>query len=185
VSTAQEDAIRLPLPAGDGPAIVRVREHHPAIADAIWDLYKTVTVRGALDPVTSELVRLRCARTNGCRLCQSLRLGDAVRGGLDETLAGKVDDYERSDLSERHKVALRLTDAFITCPDTIDRTHREDLRRWFTDEEVVELLLDVVAWLQQKVLITFALDIPVDPDALTAMDYDAEGNAVLGGVTVA
>lgn len=178
------NAIRLPLPVGEDPPLVRVREYAPASADAIWDVYKTVTVRDALDPMTSELVRLRCARVNGCRLCQSLRLADAVRDGLDETLAGKVDDYEHSDLSERHKAALRLTDAFIAAPDTIDATTRADLQRWFSDEEIQELLLDMVAWLQQKVLIAFALDIPVDPDALTSMEYDGDGNSVLGGMTV-
>src|SRR5438445_11893648 len=36
-----------------------------------------------LDPVTSELVRLRGARFHNCRLCKSLRTASALRAGAD------------------------------------------------------------------------------------------------------
>jgi AhpD family alkylhydroperoxidase len=178
------DAVRLPLPEGSEPALMRVRQLNPEIADAIWDTYKTITVRGSLDPTVTELVRLRCARMNGCRLCQSLRLAPAVRDGLDEAMADKVDHYEESDLTPRQKAALRLTDAFLIAPRSIGADVRRELDAWFTEEQILELLLDMVAWIQQKVLIAFALDIPVDLERLTPMDYDSEGNAVLDGVTV-
>ena len=46
--------------------------------------------------------------------------------------------------------------------------------------EVVELLFDVIAWSQQKVLVSLSLDAAVDPDALTPLDFDDEGHAVVG-----
>ena len=50
----------------------------------------------------------------------SLRLAVARQQGLDENTEAKVDRYEASDLSARHKVALRLADALMTLPGSID-----------------------------------------------------------------
>jgi len=45
---------------------------------AALDRYQEAVVRGtALDPVVTEMVRLRCARTHNCRICKTLRLVDA------------------------------------------------------------------------------------------------------------
>ena len=49
------------------------------------------------------------------------------------------------------------------------------------EREVVELLFDVIAWSQQKVLVSLSLDAAVDPDALTPLDFDRGGHAVVGG----
>ena len=68
-----------------------------ASATGLLNAYQAAVVRGsALDPVTTELVRLRCARTHNCRICQTLRLADARAAGVDETMTAKVDRYERS-----------------------------------------------------------------------------------------
>ena len=64
----------------------------------------------------TELVRLRCARTHNCRICQTLRLADARDAGADDAVTAAVDRYETSDLDERIKAALRVTDALITLP---------------------------------------------------------------------
>ena len=49
-------------------------------------------------------------------MCQSVRSVHALRAGADEDLYDRIDRYEHADLGERHKVALRLTDAVITQP---------------------------------------------------------------------
>ena len=50
----------------------------------------------ALDPVTSELVRLRGAAQHNCRLCKSLREGTALDAGGSETLYDEIDRFETS-----------------------------------------------------------------------------------------
>ena len=53
-------------------------EQRPASLGELLGSYQDAVVRStALDPVTTELVRLRCARTHNCRICQTLRLADA------------------------------------------------------------------------------------------------------------
>ena len=93
----------------------------------------------------------------------------------------KIDRYESSDLAERHKVALRLTDAFVTDPNRIDDDLRAQLLAHFTPEQIVELLLDIVSWTLQKVQVALGFDAPVEPGRLAVLDFDEEGHSVIAG----
>jgi AhpD family alkylhydroperoxidase len=141
----------------------------------LLNAYQAAVVRGsALDPVTTELVRLRCARTHHCRICQTLRLADARAAGVDETMAAKVDFYERSDLPERAKVALRVTDAFITRPDLLSDAAAEQARASFGPAELASLVLDITKWSTQKIKVALGTD---GADRLVT---DANGVALFG-----
>ena len=63
---------------------------------------RVVPALDALDPVTSELVRLRGARQHDCRLCRSLRSRTTLRAGATEADFAAVDDYADS---SRHPLA--------------------------------------------------------------------------------
>jgi len=73
-----------------------------------------------------------------------------------------------------------LADAFVTDPARLEGAAREQVLARLSEREVVELLFDVIAWSQQKVLVSLSLDAPVDPDALTSLDFDDDGHAVVG-----
>jgi alkylhydroperoxidase family enzyme len=83
-------------------------------------------------------------------------------------------------LDERRRAALLLADAFVTDPGRLEREAREQVLARLSQREVVELLFDVIAWSQQKVLVALSLDAPVDPGALTSLDFDDDGHAVVG-----
>jgi hypothetical protein len=136
----------------------------------------------AIDPLTSELVRLRCAQVHDCRLCGSLRLAAAMELGLDEAMTAKIADYETSNLPEGAKAALRLTDAIILAPASADAALRDDLRAHFTDEQIAELCLDVMKWSHQKLLVALRLESP-PWDETTTLSFDANGDPVIGGPT--
>ena len=129
----------------------------------------------ALDPVTTELVRLRCARVHDCRRCSSMRDDAALRSGFDEALGAKVDDHERSDLAPRHKAALRLADAMILTPGAIDPALRDELREHFSDPQIAELCLDVVKWSVQKALVALRIEPPPN-EGLTRMAANPDGS---------
>ncbi|WP_053226860.1 carboxymuconolactone decarboxylase family protein [Solirubrobacter soli] len=139
--------------------------------EAMRDFERAVVRIKGLDPLTTELVRLRCARIHDCRRCRSVRDEAAIEAGFDEVLGAQIDDYEASDLTPRQKAALRLTDAMIlgTEPD------RDDARAHFTDAEIAELLLDVVKWSVQKALVAVRIEPPAGDD-LTLMAADADGS---------
>jgi hypothetical protein len=111
-----------------------------------------------LDAVTTEVVRLRCARTHNCRFCKSLLTVSALDGGADEALYAKIDRFESSDLDERLKVALRLTDAVITRPTAIGPELRAQVQLHFSPAEVVEMLTDIMRNSSQKMAVALDAD---------------------------
>ncbi len=65
-------------------------EHDSDPADVLFNGFlPAVAALRALDPVTTEVVRLRGAAQHNCRLCKSLREGDALDAGGSESM------YER------------------------------------------------------------------------------------------
>ncbi|MGY1810836.1 carboxymuconolactone decarboxylase family protein [Blastococcus sp. SYSU D00669] len=142
--------------------------------------YQEAVVRGtALDPVLTELVRLRCARTHGCRICRTLRLADARAAGADDALTAAVDRYETSDLPERTKAALRVTDALITSPAALTPPVVAEVRGLLSSDELAELCLDVSKWSTQKVHVALGTDgperLPLDERGLSWFRFDGDG----------
>jgi alkylhydroperoxidase family enzyme len=142
--------------------------------------YQKAVVRGtALDPVVTEMVRLRCARTHNCDICKTLRLADARAAGADDSMTAKVDRYEQSDLDERTKTALRITDALITQPATLEANVIAQARSMFAAEELAELCLDITKWSTQKIHVSLGTDaadaLPKDGRGLSFFNFDEEG----------
>jgi AhpD family alkylhydroperoxidase len=137
--------------------------------------YQEAVVRGSeLDAMTTELVRLRCARTHRCRICQTLRLADARAAGVDEAITAQIDFYEHSDLPDRAKVALRVIDSFITQPDILSDTVAEQARESFEQAELASLCLDITKWSTQKI------HVALGTDGAEGLETDDEGVAVFG-----
>ncbi len=126
---------------------------------ALLSSYQDAVVRSShLDSVTTELIRLRCARQHDCRICQTLRLAAAQESGLDADMESKIDFYESSDLSERHKTALRLVDAFIWRPQDMNEELVAQAHEHFSNEELAEILVDITKWSTQKIHVTLGTD---------------------------
>ena len=62
-----------------------------------------------------------------------------MRRGATEDLVAKLADYERSDLPERTKGALRLADSLSSHHPRIDPAFYAELRRHFSDDELLDL----------------------------------------------
>src|SRR4030095_5324922 len=106
-------------PAPDGPeaAAYAVLAHQPELLEAFRRLYGTLWSHGVLDPATKEVARIRNARTIGCRYRRNVRFAPARQQGLGEDAIDLVaDGWEGSALRERHKLAIRWTDAFLGDP---------------------------------------------------------------------
>ena len=93
-------------------------------------------------------------------------------------MAAKAERYEASDLGEPHKVALRLADALMTQPGDITAALADQLREHFSDEQILELTLDVMKWNYQKVPVALRTDDEVRPGELVDLQFDADGNWV-------
>ncbi|WP_059018267.1 hypothetical protein [Mycobacterium sp. M26] len=130
----------------------------------------------ALDPVTSEVVRLRGAAQHNCRLCKSLREGNALDAGGSETLYEDIEHYENSALlSDAHKAALRYVDALIWSPARISPAVAAGVREHFTAEQARELTLDVMRNASNKIAVALAADAPRVAEGTERYLIDADG----------
>jgi alkylhydroperoxidase family enzyme len=159
-----------------------------APAESLWvaldAMFGTVACRRALDPLTTELVRLRGARAHNCRLCKSLRNVRPARDGVDEHVYDQVDHYETSALAERHKIALRCTDALLWQPLTYPDGLAASVHAQFSDDEIVELLFDVARNAANKIAVALGADAPHVGSGIEYFDTDDDG-ALVYGLTLA
>ena len=58
---------------------------------------------------------------------------------MTEKVVDKMRDYEQSDLPERTKAALRFADSLAEGGVSADQELYEDLRRHFTDDQILDL----------------------------------------------
>jgi AhpD family alkylhydroperoxidase len=140
---------RIP-PAPDGPdaAAYGALAHQPELLRAFRRLYGTLWSHGVLDPATKEVARIRNARTIGCRYCRNVRFAAARQQGLGEDDIDLVaDGWEESALRERHKLAIRWTDAFLGDPAAVDAGLRGRMLREFRADELVELTAGLALFL--------------------------------------
>ena len=143
--------------------------------------YAAAAVRAnAVDPVITECVRLRCAQYHDCRICGSLRVQEALEAGFDEAMYRAIASHEKSDFSPAIKAALKLCDAMIMHPDRIDADLRDELREHFTEEQIVEIAVDVTKWSQQKALVALRIEPPASEDHLTTLIFGPDGHPAIG-----
>lgn len=156
----------------------------PDPAGALWesiDAFLPAVARlAALDPVTTEVVRLRGARAHDCRLCRSLRSVGAIDAGADEATFDAIDRYEESDLDPGLKVALRLVDAVIWEPRSWPVGLAAQVRDRFSPAAAVEIVLDVVRNGANKIAVALGADQPNVAEGVEYFAMDDSGTLTYG-----
>lgn len=156
----------------------------PVATDDTWSVVEGFIQEVArvqvLDAVATELVRLRGARQHECRLCKSRRNLTAIKEGANDATFEAVDHYTDSDLPDRIKAALALTDAMIWTPARIDPSVVAAVREHLTPAEAVEVALDVARNAANKIPVSLASDAPVVADGVELFDMDGDGNLTYG-----
>lgn len=155
-------------------------DHATEPSDLVFnDFLPAVARMRALDPVTSELVRLRGAAQHNCRLCKSLREGTALDAGGTETLYSDIERYETSQLlDERAKAALRYADGLIWTPAHLVANVAAEVRTRFSEAEAVELTFDIMRNASNKVAVSLGADAARVEDGTERYLLDADGQTV-------
>ncbi len=110
------------------------------VAEALGALNGALKSTRTLPPRLLELVRLRIAFHNQCRSCMSVRYQSAIDDGLTEDAVCSLErPADAPDLSDAERAALGFADLFATNHLAIDDTVYDDLRRHFSEDELVEL----------------------------------------------
>lgn len=155
-------------------------DHTTDPADLVFNDFLIAVARmRELDPVTSELVRLRGAAQHNCRLCKSLREGGALDAGGSETLYEEIERFESSGLLDgRAKAALRYTDALIWTPAHLVADDVAEVRSRFSEAEAVELTFDIMRNASNKVAVSLGADAPRVENGTERYLLDAAGQTV-------
>lgn len=155
-------------------------DHSTDPSDAVFNDFLIAVARmRALDPVTSELVRLRGAAQHNCRLCNSLREGGALDAGGSETLYDEIERYGSSSLlDDRAKAALRYTDGLIWTPAHLVADDVVEVRSRFSEAEAIELTFDIMRNASNKVAVALGADAPRVESGTERYLLDVDGQTV-------
>ncbi len=127
---------------------MEVMAHAPHMVKALGAFSRAAQQGRKLPRRLVELVRLRIAFHNQCRSCMAMRYQSAVDDGLTEAMVCSLEKpMEASDLNEREKAALSYADVFATNHLAIDDDTYANLRKHFTEPEIVELGMSMAFFL--------------------------------------
>jgi alkylhydroperoxidase family enzyme len=155
-------------------------DHASEPPDVVFnDFLPAVARMRALDPITSELVRLRGAAQHNCRLCKSLRESTALDAGGSETLYDDIERFESSALfDDRAKAALRYADALIWTPAHFVTDDVAEVRARFSEAEAIELSFDIMRNASNKIAVSLGADAPRVDHGTERYLLDADGQTV-------
>ncbi len=173
----------VPVPAESAapPVLMSPDVGNDALMAELDEVLRAVARLDRLDPVTTELVRLRGARHHKCRLCRSIRSATAVMAVGDEGWFDRVDAYESSDLADSRKVALRLADAVLSQPAEIDDALTTAVRSHFDGAQTAELVLDIFRNSSQKIAVSLGADQPHVASGTELFELTTQGDLVFLG----
>ena len=177
---------RLAETQGAIPSAVRANSvQAEAIAsgpDQLWPLLEAfvrdIAQLHSLDALTTELVRLRGAEVHRCRLCQSRVSVKALDQAGDIALFAQTRDFDAEGFRDADRVALRLADALVTQPSSIDDALVDTAHRHFTHAQQLEIVFDVVRNSANKIAVAFGADDPIVTAGIEFYDLDHNGDVV-------
>ena len=155
-------------------------DHATDPSDVVFnDFLPAVARMRALDPVTSELVRLRGAlsTTAGC----ASHCGKAPHWTPEVRRRSMTTSriFETSALLDaRAKAALRYADALIWTPAHLDVDDAAEVRSAFSEDEAVELTFDVMRNASNKIAVSLGGDAPRVEQGTERYLLDVNGQTV-------
>ncbi len=140
--------MRIDIPADKDPLMYVWGEAVPGIGPAAAAYSSAVYAKSTLPLREFEAARYRIAQINGCQFCLTWR---TERDGspVPEAFYPRVDRWAdaEAELSDRERLAAELAERYAVAHTELDDDLWARLRGAFTDEEVVELLLCIGAWI--------------------------------------
>lgn len=120
--------------------LLRMMANAPEFAKAMVVFGASLFKARTLPRRLVELVRLRVAFHNQCRSCMAIRYQSAIDDGLTEGMVCSLErPHEASDLTEAEKAAIAYADVSSVNHFSIDDSTFNELRRYFSEAEIVEL----------------------------------------------
>jgi AhpD family alkylhydroperoxidase len=127
-----------------GRMLLTPTAHAPELMMALHRFGDELRELGTLSGRLVELLRLRVAFHNQCVTCMAMRYQSGLDDGVTEALVCSLEKpYDAPDLTEAEKAALAYADISATNHLAITDGTFEELRKHFTEAEIVELGLHI------------------------------------------
>lgn len=122
------------------PNSVKTMARVPKIMEGFANLIGSIMGPGEVDLYLKDLVSHVASNASGCRYCQAHTIGSAIKSGVSEAQLNNVWDFENSEhFNEKEKAALRFGFAAGSVPNGVTSQHFEDLKKHFSETQIVEL----------------------------------------------
>ncbi len=128
------------------PPRIDYRKESPQGLAALYQLEKYLKDSG-LDPLLLHLLKARASQINGCAYCLDMHTKDAREAGESEQRLYTLAAWRETPFfTERERAALAFTEAVTRIAEHGggELVH-DELRQHFSDKEIVDLTLAVVA----------------------------------------
>lgn len=121
------------------------RDAAPAVWAAMSALQDVVN-RSRLEPAVLELAKLRASQLNHCAFCIDMHVRDALERGERPERLYLLDAWSEVGIySARERAALRWTEALTRLPDGVPDELYAEASAEFTEAELLELTLAIIA----------------------------------------
>lgn len=141
-SDAREDIEWLAASTGFVANSMLTLARRPEIAAAVLGLIRAVVrnPEGTVDPALRWMIAHVTSRANGCVYCSAHTFKNGADNGVPQDKLDAIWEFETNPLfSEAERAALRVAVTGGQCPAYANETDMADLRRHFSEDQVVEI----------------------------------------------
>lgn len=127
------------------------------------DFYKTIpdtmkhvlsveaSLKGKIDPILVELIKIRASQINGCAFCLNMHTVDALKIGETSQRIFLLNAWQETNLfSEKEKLVLELTEKVTLISEShIDDDLYDRLAKYFSPQEfayMVAMIVQINSW---------------------------------------
>jgi len=116
----------------------------PDVLEAFVALMRAINnPNGRISAALKTCISHIAAQTVGCQYCSAHTAEFAVKRGGSAKMEA-IWDYERSEhFDEAERAALRFVQSAAVTPNAVDDKDFEELRQYYDDEQIVEILLAI------------------------------------------
>jgi len=118
--------------------------HQPALLRGLQALSAALRSLNSVDTGLKVLMSHLASSAVGCRFCEAHTSKTAATNGVAASKIMSIWEFETSDLfSDAERAALRLALAMGQSPNAVTDQHFSDLREYFDDAQIVEMIAAV------------------------------------------
>lgn len=167
---------------GESPAPTPLRpaEEAPGLDQAFNEWIASVPLLESLDPILTEVVRLRGAGFHQCRLCQSIRYLPALEAGAPDPMLENAIHGAPTETDPRTGAALRFVDEILAHPGRLTEATIGGIKKNFDPPALTELVLDIARNATNKVAVAFAADAPRVESGFEVCEVQPDGSTRYG-----